>query len=291
MNPLIELLESRRLFAGHFGGPSALVFVGRLVAKAQGVTDPAVVADVAAVKADQTAVTDAAGRVRDQTGDTRMALNDTIKSSFDTLKADRQAIRDAQDDPTALAAARDKLKADRDKARADISAARDAVKADATGAKTTLKDATTKLIADVKQLRIDLQNAGVIPAPSTPTSPPTSGGPNMIGGGGTTTEPPHPIDRNLMLTPEQAQSAVDAIKAAAGQISGINQDAVTKLTDDLVAAASDSSVTPDERTQLRADVKAVLQGLSPSDIRTIAGSLRDVIGPTATSVNFRGFRG
>jgi hypothetical protein len=184
------------------------------------------------------------------------------------------------------------LKSDRDKARADISAARNAVRADATDAKTTLKDATTKLIADVKQLRIDLQNAGVIPAPSTPTSPPMSGGTgNSPGGGGTTAEPPHPIDRNVTLTPGQAQSAVDAFKSAAGQISGINQDAVTKLSDDLVAAASDSSVTPDERTQLRADVKAVLQGLSPSDIRNIAGSLRDVIGPTAASVNFRGFRG
>jgi hypothetical protein len=288
MNSIIESLESRRLLAGHFGGPSAIGFVDRLVAKAQGITDAAVVADVAAVKADQAAVTNAAGTVSDQTSDTRATLKDTITSSFETLKADRQAIRDAQDDPTALAAARDKLKADRDKARDDISAARDAVKADAGDAKTTLKDATTKLIADVKQLRIDLQNAGVIPAPSTPL--PTSGGSNT-GGGSTTTEPPQPIQHNVTLTPEQAQSAVDAIKTAAGSISGINQDAVTKLNDDLVAAASDSSITPDERTQLRADAKAVLQGLSPSDIRTIAGSLRDVVGPTTASWNFRGFRG
>jgi hypothetical protein len=292
MNPTIESLESRRLLAGHLAGPSVIGFVDRLVAKAQGITDPAVVADVAAVKSDQAAVANAAATVREQTSDTRATLKDAITSSFQTLKADRQAVRNAHDDLTALAAARDKLKADRDKAHDDISAARDGVKADAIDAKAALKDATARLIADVKQLRVDLQNAGVIPAPSTP--PPTAGGIDNTGGGGgggTTAEPPHPIQHDVTLTPEQAQSAADAIKAAAANVSGIDQDAVTKLTDDLVAAASDSSITPDERTQLRADAKAVLQGVSPSDIRTIAGSLRDVIGPAAASSNYRGFRG
>jgi hypothetical protein len=274
MKPLIEALEARQLLSAAFGFNP----VARLLAKADGVTDPAVVADVAAVKADQTAVQAAAGTVKDQTSDTRAALKDTIQSSFDLLKTDRQAVRDAQNDPTALAAAQDKLKADRTKAKSDIKTAFDAVRADGTDAKTALKDASNKLFTDVKQLRIDLQNAGVIPTAPTPTPSPMPSPTPMP-------TPVPPVQHDVTLTPDQAKTAVDAINTAAQSISGINQDAVKKLTDDVTAAASDSTLTPDERTQLRDDVKSVLQSVKMSDVRTILTSLRGVSGvlPTAAA--------
>jgi hypothetical protein len=310
MKPIIEALEGRRLLAGHPGGPVAgCAIADRLLTLADGVNDPAVQADVALVQADKTAIAAASADVKDQSSDTRQALKDTLQSGFALLQADRQAIRDAQDDPTALAAAKDKRKADRDQLRTDAQTARDAVRSDAADAKTALQTALQSLKDHVAQLRTDLQNAGVdLPTrPSRPqpttggnqnttdgnpvATPPAAGDGTATGGGasnagGSTnqppTTPPHvPVsstaNANLTVAPEEAAAVVDKVKQAAAGISGIDQAAVTNLTDHLTAAASDSSVTPDERQQIGEDLHTVVENLTPADAKSVAGPVVELL--------------
>jgi hypothetical protein len=312
MKPMIEALEGRRLLAGHPGGPlgGGGAIADRLLSLAEGVNDSAVQADVAVVQADKAAVATAAADVKDQSSDTRQALKDTLQSGFALLQSDRQAIRDAQGDPTALAAAKDKLKADRDQLRTDVQAARDAVRADAADAKTALQAALQSLKDHVAQLRTDLQNAGVdVPTRPGRPQPTTGGNQNTTGGGstavgtppagdgtsagigsntgGSTDQPPPPppphhpdpstANVNLTVTPEQAGAVVDKVKQAAAGISGIDQNAVTNLTDHLTAAASDSSVTPEERKQIGQDLHAVVEGLAPSDAQAVAGAVLELL--------------
>jgi hypothetical protein len=305
MKPMIEALEGRRLLAGHPGGPlGGGAIADRLLTLADGVNDSAVQADVALVQADKTAIAAASADVKDQSSDARQALQDTVRNGFTLIQADRQSIHDAQDDPTALAAAKDKLKADRDQLRTDIQAARDAVRADAADAKTALQTAIQSLKDHVAQLRTDLQNAGVSvpnrparPQPpshattgdnSNTTGTPPAGDGTSAGAGSNTSgdESPPPAAHqpepstgsvNLTVTPEQAAAVVDKIKQVAGGISGIDQSAVTNLTDHLTAAASDSSVTPDERKQIGEDLHAAVENLAAVDAKSVAAPIVELL--------------
>jgi DNA repair exonuclease SbcCD ATPase subunit len=257
MKTLIETLEGRRLLAGN--GPGA-----GLLAKAEGVDDAAVQATLVLIEEDKAAIQSAREQLRSDTSDSRLALKETIQSGFELLASDRQAVRDAKDDPDALAAAREKLKADREQIREDIAAAREALRSDSADARADLKAALESLGEHLKQLRTDLQNAGAIPVRPKPDE-----------------------NGNYTLTPEQAQTAVDKINAAADSVDTIDQDAVDKLTADLTAAASDSSITPEERQLLGEDVRAVLTSIRVRDLFTLAREIRGAV-PLATKLSLHG---
>jgi hypothetical protein len=258
MPAFIESLENRRLLAGH--GPVA----AGLLAKAEGVDDPAVQADVVAIKADQAAIDAAQQQLRSDTSDTRAALKTVLENGATLLAADRQAVRDAKDDPTAFDAAKAKLKADRAALRQDVADARQAVRDDATDARADLKTALSSLVDHLKQLKTDLQAAGAIP-----------------------TRPKPDANGNIAVTPDQAQEAVGKINEVAAGVNGIDQNAVNALTGDLTDAASDSSVTPEERQKLSEDLRAVLSTVKLRDLREVVSALKDLARITK-SAPFRG---
>jgi hypothetical protein len=82
---------------------------------------------------------------------------------------------------------------------------------------------------------------------------------------------------NVPLTADEAKVIVDEITTAAAGISGIDQTKVTKLTDDLTAAASDGQLSKEEVHQIGDDLKAVVEGLSPTDAHAIAAALHDIL--------------
>src|SRR5687767_11556665 len=121
MIPMLEMLEGRRLLAGHGGAGLVDRWLDRAEAAAD---DPAVQATVELLRADRAAIDAARQRLVGDSSDAREALTVTLTSGFDRLEADRQAIRDSAGDPVAREAARARLKADRERLRADIAAAR-----------------------------------------------------------------------------------------------------------------------------------------------------------------------
>jgi hypothetical protein len=186
---------------------------------------------------DQTAIEAAKQQLVEDSSDTRQALKDLFQSGAELLAADRQAVREAQGNPDALQAARDKLKADRSQLRHDLTAARDALRDDTAEGRAALKDSLTSLRDHLRQLRTDLQNAGVISSrPAAPASEPSS---TQSTPGNTTApevmppmqtpvqdpiQPPAAAvehgeqppasrpERVLTLTPEKAQTIADTIQ-------------------------------------------------------------------------------
>ncbi len=256
MRSMMETLEGRRLLAGHG--------VVGLLGRAEGSEDPAVQATVALIQSDQAAIEAARQQIVSDSTDTRSALKDVVKNGFELLGSDRQAIRDAQDDPEALQAAKDKFKADRTQIRTDIIAARDAVRDDTADGQADLKTALQSLADHLKQLKTDLQNAGEIP-----------------------TRPKPDENGNYAVTPEQAAKAVDKINAIASEIENIDQAAVDKLTADITSAASDSSITSEERETLGQDVRAVISSLNFRDLGKVFRELRAAV-PTVAKLPFHG---
>src|SRR4051794_38234517 len=118
MKPAIESLEGRRLL---HGGPAGALGAG-LLAKAEGITDPAVQADVVLINTDKATIDAARQQIAGESSDTRAGLKQTLQDGFDLLLADRKAIRAAAGDDAAVQAAKDKLKADRDQLRDDLKA-------------------------------------------------------------------------------------------------------------------------------------------------------------------------
>ena len=153
MRPSIEVLEGRTLFAAGNGGAALLA---RAAAFA---SDPAVQATVDLIEADGVAIEGARQQIRTDSADSRAALRGTLRAGAELLAADRQAVRDAKDDPAALEAAKEKLKADRQQLRDDIAAAREQLRSDTTDGRAELREALRSLRAHLKQLRIDLRNA------------------------------------------------------------------------------------------------------------------------------------
>src|ERR1700742_2565405 len=94
MKPVIETLEGRRLLAGQGAGPGA-----GLLAKAEGVDDPAVQATLVLIEEDQSNIAAAREQARSGSTESRAALRETIATGLDLLAADRLGIFDAHGGP------------------------------------------------------------------------------------------------------------------------------------------------------------------------------------------------
>lgn len=150
----VESLESRTLFSAAHGGAGAA-----LIARAENVNDPHVQATLQLVKSDGAALVAARQQIKDEGSDTSAALTETLRSGTELIAADREAIRAAHDDPTALQTAKAKLQSDRQQLGDDIAAARTARRADTAEGRAAYRTALKSLFVHLNQLRKDVQAA------------------------------------------------------------------------------------------------------------------------------------
>jgi hypothetical protein len=256
MKITIESLEGRTLFAAGPGLGGAA-----LLARAAASADPAVQATFALVQADGAAITTARQQIQSESTTSGPALKDVLKNGAELLATDRAAVRAAKDDPTALDAARAKIKADRQQLRDDVAAARTALRTDTADGRAALRDALSSLRTHLKQLRTDLRAAaGATPTTGSTTSMPTTSSSNAAG------------QPNAMATTPSSDAVVDQIDHVAQNATPPDKALVRTLVDDFVAALSDHQVSDAERDLLRTDARAVLGSahVSTADLRTIA---------------------
>jgi hypothetical protein len=122
--------------------------------------------------------------------------------------------------------------------------------------------------ADAKSVAQPVAELLHLPPPPT-NAPGEPGGPAV---------PPSVANINIPVTADQAQAAVDKINSLAANVSGINHDAVDKLSGDITAAASDGKINIDELKQLHEDVKTLVAGLPDADAHAIGDQIRSLLG-------------
>src|SRR3712207_6164938 len=116
---LIESLEGRVVFAA----------TGIAAAAAAVLNDPTVAVTVAKVQVDRALVEAARADVREVATTGAAKVREIASAGKSLLAADRAQVKASRGDAAALADARETLKADWAKVRADLAAARDALKA------------------------------------------------------------------------------------------------------------------------------------------------------------------